>query len=140
LWRKIHEDLGLSEYQAKVYVTLVISGQLKARDISQMSGVPRTKVYETLKNLVDRGLVIELPTNPSKFIASSPIKSFRENLQPFEEKTRNLRKLLRTLEFYHHKAKNTANIEQTDIWILREPEVLRKLKSILYEQRSSLGY
>ena len=100
-----------------------------------MSGVPRTKVYETLKNLVDRGLVKELPTNPLKFIASSPIKSFRENLQPFEEKTRNLRKLLRTLEFYHHKAKNTANIEQTDIWILREPEALRKLKSILYEAK-----
>jgi len=138
LWRRIHEDLGLSEYQAKVYITLVISGQSKARDISQMSGVPRTKVYETLKNLIDRGLVKELPTNPLKFIASSPIKSFRENLQPLEEKTRNLRKLLHTLEFYHHKAKDTASIEQTDVWILREPEVLKKLKSILYEAQKSV--
>ena len=138
LWRNMREDLGLSEYQAKVYITLVISGQSKARDISQISGVPRTKVYETLKNLIDRGLVEELPSNPLKFIASSPIKSFRENFQPLEEKTKNLRKLLHILEFYHRKAKNTETIEQTEVWILRDSEVLKKLKSILYEAKKSV--
>jgi len=129
----MREDLGLSEYQAKVYITLVISGQSKARDISQISGVPRPKVYETLKNLIDRGLVKELPTNPLKFIASPPIKSFKDRLQPLEEKTENLKKLLHILDFYHHKARDTETIEQTEVWILRGSEVLKKLKSILYE-------
>jgi len=60
-WQKLCEYLGLSEYEAKIYVSLVEAGQAKARTLSVLSGVPRTKVYSVLKKLIDLGLVTEVP-------------------------------------------------------------------------------
>ncbi|RLI44360.1 hypothetical protein DRO64_04115 [Candidatus Bathyarchaeota archaeon] len=45
LWRRLSEYLGLSEYEAILYVPLIEIGQATARKLSVFSGVPRTKVY-----------------------------------------------------------------------------------------------
>jgi len=49
--------LGLNEYEAKVYSTLVGLQKATARDIHEVSGVPRGRIYEILHDLVQRGFV-----------------------------------------------------------------------------------
>jgi sugar-specific transcriptional regulator TrmB len=49
--------LGLSLYQAKVYSALAQLGPSGVADIQKASGVPRTKIYEILDQLLDRGAV-----------------------------------------------------------------------------------
>jgi len=58
--QKVSRHLGLSEYEARAYVSLVREGTSEARKLSMKCGVPRTKVYGTLKKLIERGLVFEL--------------------------------------------------------------------------------
>jgi len=58
------EEFGLSEYESRVYITLLKFGQLKVKDISIRSGVPRTKVYGVVKALKGKGLVEMLGKEP----------------------------------------------------------------------------
>ncbi len=49
--------LGLSQYQAKVYSALASLGPSDVADIQKASGVPRTKIYEVLDQLLGIGAV-----------------------------------------------------------------------------------
>jgi hypothetical protein len=49
MWPKIVEYIGLSEYESKVYLSLISLGTAGARKLSLNCDVPRTKVYGTLK-------------------------------------------------------------------------------------------
>lgn len=53
LWPKIVEYIGLSEYESKVYLSLINLGTAGARKLSINCDVPRTKVYGTLKKLIE---------------------------------------------------------------------------------------
>jgi len=66
------ESFGLSNYQARVLVALIQCGEGKASDISQLSGVPRAKVYSVLDQLVNLGLIDKRPGRPTYYIAKKP--------------------------------------------------------------------
>lgn len=68
------EDLGLSMYQSKVLISLIQHGEAKASDISELSGVPRAKVYSVLDQLADTGLVDKKPGRPVKYKPKAPEK------------------------------------------------------------------
>lgn len=79
----ILERLGLSSYQTKALVSLLRCGEAKASEISELSGVPRAKVYEVLNQLVDLGLVDKIPTRPVRFRARKPeeiLERLRRNI------------------------------------------------------------
>ncbi|MBI5586977.1 MAG: TrmB family transcriptional regulator [Deltaproteobacteria bacterium] len=52
--------LGLSEYEARAYVSLLAKNPATAYEIGKHSGVPTSKVYEVLKKLHDKGSVLVL--------------------------------------------------------------------------------
>ena len=54
-WPKIVDYTGLSQYESKVYLSLLILGASGARKLSLHCRVPRTKVYGTLRKLMDIG-------------------------------------------------------------------------------------
>ncbi|MFB5663122.1 TrmB family transcriptional regulator [Alteribacillus sp. HJP-4] len=51
------KDLGLTEYEAKIYVSLLRNNPSNGNAIANLSGVPSPKVYESLRKMRDRGLV-----------------------------------------------------------------------------------
>ena len=51
------EQFGLSGYAARTFVALASFGTGTARDVSQVSEVPRTRVYDAIDELHDQGLV-----------------------------------------------------------------------------------
>jgi len=61
--------LGLTQYEAQVFITLVTHGSGTAAQISQLSKVPRPKVYETLESLAQKGLVTVIEGSPSAYKA-----------------------------------------------------------------------
>ena len=81
---------GLSEYESKVYSSLVILGPSKAGDVSKEAKVPQSKIYEILDNLMNKQLVEMFDGRPKEFKAADPEVALRNIL---EEKTAEINKL-----------------------------------------------
>lgn len=52
------ENLGLSAYEAKAYFALLSEAPLTGYKLSKVSGVPRSRIYETIEKLTAKGLVL----------------------------------------------------------------------------------
>lgn len=62
-------QLGLTEYQAKAYATLLALGSATATEIAGSSTVPQPKIYGVLKELETRGLVESALGPPARYRA-----------------------------------------------------------------------
>ncbi|HOK57613.1 MAG TPA: helix-turn-helix domain-containing protein [Methanothrix sp.] len=69
---KALRDLGLTEYEARVYTALTRLKAGIASEIHQISGIPRPAVYGALKRLVMRGIVEVQPSKPMKYRVTDP--------------------------------------------------------------------
>ncbi len=70
--RKAMEDLGLTSYEIRVYLSLLESGSMTASDMSKRSGVPYSKIYEVLNSLEEKGWLESNSSRPQKFFPKSP--------------------------------------------------------------------
>ncbi len=52
------KNLGLSTYQAEAYFALLLESPLTGYKLSKISGVPRSRIYETIEKLMAKGLVL----------------------------------------------------------------------------------
>jgi sugar-specific transcriptional regulator TrmB len=52
------EKLGLSNYEAKAYLAILSEPPLTGYKLSKVSGVPRSRIYETIEKLTAKGLVL----------------------------------------------------------------------------------
>ena len=67
-------QLGFSQYEARTYVGLLVSGDATGYSIANHTGVPQPKVYETLRRLVDRGAAVRTANQPARYAAVPPAK------------------------------------------------------------------
>ncbi len=58
--------LGLSEYEAKVYLSLLGEHPATAYETGKSSGVPTSKVYEVIKKLLQKGLLTAMDEKGTK--------------------------------------------------------------------------
>lgn len=71
------KHLGFTLYESKVYLTLLKVWPINGYMLSKESGVPRSKIYEVINNLIKKKLIYEkkiektstyLPLEPNEFI------------------------------------------------------------------------
>ena len=48
--------IGLTDAESKVYLTLLQQGNLSGYETSKLAGISRSKVYNILENLTQKGL------------------------------------------------------------------------------------
>ena len=65
-------QLGLKEYEARIYVTLVGLGETNVRRIHEASGVPRPRVYDVLNALGEKGFIEIRQGSPLMYYAVRP--------------------------------------------------------------------
>ncbi len=83
-----HEDaavgaltaLGFGEYEARVYVALLVHGPLSGYEVSKRSGVPRPNVYPALGRLAERGAVATLAARRGAVYQARPAAEVLERL------------------------------------------------------------
>lgn len=92
------ERFGLSSYAARTFVALASLGTGTARDVSQVSDVPRTQVYAAIDELHGRGLVDVQQSSPKTFLAISPETARRIFEHDFQRRIERLRTALSELE------------------------------------------
>jgi sugar-specific transcriptional regulator TrmB len=66
------KSLGLTKYEALVYMALLKLVSATATEIHEISGVPRASVYTVIDQLLDKGLVSVSQSAPKRFAAISP--------------------------------------------------------------------
>jgi len=138
-WQKLCEYLGLSEYEAKIYVSLVEAGQTKARTLSILSGVPRTKVYSVLRKLIDMGLVTEIPGEPRRFSPTPPRIALRSYLQSYQDTVQSLSSLISILENAFKKARNKEEMRRGLMWTISGRKMtLKKIQEMLAKAKKSV--
>jgi sugar-specific transcriptional regulator TrmB len=85
-------DLSLSNYEAKVYLTLVSKGPLTAFEISEATKIPYPKVYEAINKLKIKNIVeISLEAKHKKFKAVEPFIAFQRLVRKKEEEIAELK-------------------------------------------------
>ena len=139
IWPKIVEYIGLSEYESKVYLSLINLGTAGARKLSLNCDVPRTKVYGTLKKLIDYGLVVEIPGTPKQFAPSNPGESFNTILNITKEKATDFDSIIKHLENIHEKHKEDAGPQKKLVWFLdQDHDIKGKCNEIIRQSEVAL--
>jgi sugar-specific transcriptional regulator TrmB len=94
----ILQELGLKEYEAKCFVALSRLPKATAKEISDISDVPRTRVYDAANVLESKGLVEVQHSNPQQFRATD-IETAVETLETeYESRLSELETLLETID------------------------------------------
>jgi sugar-specific transcriptional regulator TrmB len=75
--QKALEILGLTEYEAKAYSSLVQKGTTTAGNISKLSDIPHSKIYEVLERLEKRKLVEVQKGKPKLYKPIKPSTIFQ---------------------------------------------------------------
>jgi sugar-specific transcriptional regulator TrmB len=75
------QALGFSEYEAKAYVALLKKSPVTGYELSRLSGVPRSMIYEVLDKLVLRGAAVSSPEEDVTRYAPVPADTLLDRLR-----------------------------------------------------------
>lgn len=121
------KDLGLTEYETKAYVGLVSSGPCTAGDLSDISGVPHSRIYDVLSKLEKKGWIDSQSGRPSRYRAKPPSEVMRlvrmKQKEKFKKASETIEKELEPL--YEEK----GELEKPEVWTIRgKKEIIERIK------------
>ncbi|QTD40990.1 TrmB family transcriptional regulator [Sporosarcina sp. Te-1] len=119
------QQFGFTQYESQVYTSLVTINQaLDATAIVKRSDVPRSKVYEVLNNLVDKGIVLEATVEKKRQYTALPMEAMIEKLRAdFESNIQDLKKI------------EVVEMEVDDrVWTLKENQSITSIIKELTEK------
>jgi sugar-specific transcriptional regulator TrmB len=119
--------LGLTEYEAKAYLGLLNDHLNSAAKLSKKTGVPRTKIYETLGSLEAKGWIMIYSGVPLLFRAVDPRKML-ENIKKEQDELLNGIRLELSSEAFEMKDKFI--ILKMDIGLEGLKEEIAKAKTV----------
>ena len=83
-------DHGLTEYQARVYLTLLDLGTATASQVTPHARVPRTRIYATMSQLHEKGLVEIIPETPLRYRAVPFVQFLMQTVNDLRERAESL--------------------------------------------------
>lgn len=73
--------LGLTRYESQAYAALVRRADSAPADIARAAGIPRPRVYDVLRSLVEKGMAIDRPAATFRFAPVPPDQAVDTLLQ-----------------------------------------------------------
>src|SRR3984893_17476267 len=130
------QGFGLTEYESRVYYTLLSNGPCTVNQIQYASGVPRTKVYQVSQQLTRKGLLREVEGGKLTKFEAQPPEVLQSILVERERKVRTLRKSMVALKKVREKNINPGDVIEERYLSLGSQSLLMKLKeSILKAEK-----
>lgn len=77
--------IGLNLYERKLWVSLLAKGVATAGELSSIAHVPRSRTYDVLQTLADKGFVIVQTSKPLKYVAVPPSEALEKAKQRLKE-------------------------------------------------------
>ncbi|MGH1363225.1 MAG: TrmB family transcriptional regulator [Calditrichia bacterium] len=134
------KDAGLTEREAKVYMTLLTKSVFTASELQETVDIPRTKIYEVLQKMVQRGICIESRVGVKKvYQAVEPELAFGRMRKQYElealRKTEVLEKLSTIFTPVFEEGKLRKNSEDY-IEVFRDKNLIHRKYVSLVKQTS----
>ncbi len=131
------KELGLTEYEILTYVSLVDGGSMTAADVSAVSKVPYSRIYDVLGRLEERGLIQVSRGRPTRYTAKSPSEMIRvlrfAREQTFEECARAI------IEDLQPRFEHANQAASRDVWLLYgRSAVVNKILNMLDSAKSEV--
>lgn len=116
------KSLGLTKYEALVYIGLLRVAGATATEVHETSGVPRASVYPVLDRLVQKELVSVSHTAPKRFDAIPPDRGIENLMRRIEGDAESARAALDQL---YRERRPEARGNQELIWTIYGEENIR---------------
>lgn len=127
------QKLGFKEYEAEALVAVVALGVGTAKDVSNISEVPRTRVYDAIRVLEARGLVEVQHTTPQRFRATSVNETVQTLEREYESRFDSLGQHLAKLE---GKTESDAS-EVHEVWSLANSAAIATRSEMLVDEAAN---
>ncbi len=102
------KQIGLTEYETKVYLTLLQNPEISAYELAEKAGLYRQVTYDTLKRLEEKGFVNSITEAKTKLFKATDPEII---LEIINEKTENYKRILPNLNKLKSNAKDKIIIE-----------------------------
>ena len=79
-------NIGLNKYERNLWTSLLSRGSAAAGELSDISNVPRSRCYDVLSGLAEKGLVMVQPGKPLKYAAIQPKEALERLKKKIQER------------------------------------------------------
>lgn len=79
------KSIGLNLYERKLWVALLAKGVATAGELSAVANVPRSRSYDVLQTLADKGFVVVQTSKPLKYVAVAPEEALEKSKEKLKE-------------------------------------------------------
>ncbi len=147
LVKHIKEYFNLNIYETKVWLALLSKGIASAREVADLSGVPRSRTYDVLESLEKRGFAMTKIGKPVKYISIKPtevLEKMKSNtMQEAQEKVKSLATLKDTQEYVELEQLHNSGIspiKSQDITgsLKGRSNILSRLRELLENAKSEV--
>ena len=115
LVKKVKDYFNLNIYETKAWLALISKGVASAREIAEVSGIPRSRTYDVLESLENKGFAILKVGKPVKFIAVKPtsiIEKLKGDVSKLaEDRMKFFDRLTETKEYAELKALHNSSMD-----------------------------
>lgn len=142
------KGIGLNLYERKLWVALLARGTATAGELSGIASVPRSRTYDVLQTLADRGFVVVQTSKPLRYVAIEPVEALekakqrlREKFRQMEEKIERLKisDLMNELNALHKQGLQLVSLEDITGALKGKYSVLQQMDSMLRGASSSVN-
>jgi sugar-specific transcriptional regulator TrmB len=129
--------LGLTEYEASAYLTLLHHGEMTAMELSERAAIPYSKVYGVLDSLRRRGWLEISGGRPRMYSPRSPMEALQVEWVSVERSFEKCRSII--VEELQPIYEGRGLRERPEVWIIRGLEnILSSLKKMVEGARREL--
>ena len=79
-------SLGLTLYEAKAYIAILKKGVMTSTEVAKEAGIPQPRVYDVLKSLEEKGLILVSKGRPRLYRAENPRASLKRLIDRIKER------------------------------------------------------
>ncbi len=122
------KTLGFSQYEIACYLTLAAQHPINGSQISRISGMARSRVYDVLRNMVRKGFVMEV--GDGLYVPLPPEELYKRLQRKFDDSLQRLKEQLNG---------NSAEASYEFIWMIRGYElVIAKAREMITAAQKEL--
>jgi sugar-specific transcriptional regulator TrmB len=141
------KGIGLNLYERRLWVSLLAKGVATAGELSAVANVPRSRSYDVLQTLADKGFVIVQTSKPLKYVAVPPKEALDKAKMSIEtELTQRLERidklksssLIEELDSIHQQSLQIISLEDMTGALKGKYSVLQQMDSMLRDANSRI--